>query len=187
MDTFIFNNRFSGPLLVLWLSVAPAGNAALAAQNNTVSDSRSVFGVNAHLSDGATALMLGNYERGVELTRLGLKDVLTPEERTTVLSNLCAGYVGLKEFDVAIVYCNRSLGVDPGNWRALQNRAAAHAGLGQVTRALADIEQGLTINPDSDTLKLTLSIVRELAKRAGVPGQAGAATPARATLPAAVE
>lgn len=146
------------------LSPAPAS-----AQELGISGSRSVFGTNPYLSDGATALMLGNYARGVELTREGLKDILTTEERTTLLSNLCAGYVGLKEFDTAIVYCNRSLALDPGNWRALQNRAAANAGLGQITKALEDIEHGLELNPGSDSLKLTLSIVREMAKREGKP------------------
>lgn len=135
------------------------------AQELGIGGSRSVYGTNPYLSDGATALMLGNYAKGVELTREGLKDILTTEERTTLLSNLCAGYVGLKEFDTAIVYCNRSLALDPDNWRALQNRAAAYTGLGQVTRALSDVERALELNPDSDALKLTLSIVRELAKR----------------------
>jgi tetratricopeptide (TPR) repeat protein len=151
------------PALLVLLSL-PASAAELG-----IGGARSVFGTNPNLSDGATALMLGNYERGVALTREGLKEILTTEERVTMLSNLCAGYVGLKEFDTAIVYCNRSLALDPNNWRALQNRAAAHAGIGQIGKALSDAEQGLEINPGSDSLKLTLSIVREQAKRATKP------------------
>jgi regulator of sirC expression with transglutaminase-like and TPR domain len=147
------------PMLLL-NSISPAAAAELG-----IGGARSVYGTNPYLSDGATALMLGNYHRGVELTREGLKDVLTTEERVTLLSNLCAGYVGLKEFDTAIVYCNRSLELDPGNWRAFQNRAAAYAGLNQITKALSDVERGLELNPDSDGLKLTLSIIREKAKR----------------------
>lgn len=145
----------------------------VAAQQLGIAGSHSVYGTNPYLSDGATALMLGNYERGVALTREGLKEILTTEERVTLLSNLCAGYVGLKEYDTAVVYCNRSLALDPSNWRALQNRAAAHAGLGQITKALSDVEQGLELNPDSDSLKLTLSIVREKAKRAPRPAMNG--------------
>jgi tetratricopeptide (TPR) repeat protein len=148
------------PALLLLLSL-PASADELG-----IGGSRSVYGTNPYLSDGATALMLGNYARGVELTREGLKEILTTEERVTMLSNLCAGYVGLKEYDTAIVYCNRSLALDPDNWRALQNRAAAHAGIGQIGKALRDAEHGLELNPGSDSLKLTLSIVREQAKRA---------------------
>lgn len=154
---------------VLFASLACVPALAVAAQELGIGGSRSVFGTNPYLSDGATALMLGNYEKGVELTRQGLKAILTTEERVTLLSNLCAGYVGLKEFDTAVVYCNRSLELDPDNWRALQNRAAAHAGLNQITKALSDVEQGLELNPDSDGLKLTLSIIREQAKRASKP------------------
>ncbi len=151
------------------LAVLTLPSTSASAQELGIGGSHSVYGTNPYLSDGATALMLGNFEKGVELTRAGLKDILTTEERVTMLSNLCAGYVGLKEFDTAIVYCNRSLALDPGNWRALQNRAAAHAGIGQINQALRDVEHGLELNPGSDSLKLTLSIVREMAKREGKP------------------
>jgi tetratricopeptide (TPR) repeat protein len=169
------------PLALLLALACVSGPAA--AQEQTGAGSRSVFGANAYLSDGATALMLGQYEKGVELTQLGLKDVLTTEERVTSLSNLCAGYVGLKEFDVALVYCNRSLQMDPNNWRALQNRAAAYAGIGYVEKALSDVEQGLTLNPNSEALKLTLSIVREQAKRMARPGSSSTRPPVRTNLP----
>ncbi len=157
---------------------------AAAAQDPADTMSRSILGANPYLSEGATALMLGNYERGVELTHLGLQDVLTTEDRITSLSNLCGGYVGLKEFDVAIVYCNRSLDLDANNWRALQNRAAAYSGLGNVTKALIDIERGLELNPDSEALKITLAIVREQARRlAARPGSSAISTALRTTLP----
>lgn len=150
-------------LAIAWLALP---NFALAQDPGIAAGSRSVFGSNSYLADGATALMLGNYKRGVELTRLALGDVLSKEERVASLSNLCAGYVGLKEYEVALVYCNRSLEMEPLNWRALQNRAGAHAGLGNFTQALKDVELGLTLNPDSDALKLTLAIVRDQGRRA---------------------
>ncbi len=139
------------------------------AQDSGIASAKSVFGANSYLSDGATALMLGNYKRGVELTRLGMAEVISTAERAASLSNLCAGYVGLREYDVAVVYCNRSLEITASNWRALQNRAAAYAGLGDFKRALVDIEKGLALNPDSDQLKLTLAIVREQERRFSRP------------------
>ncbi len=149
-------------LAACFLALPPSVHA----QDPGSAGSRSVFGANSYLSDGATALMLGNYAKGVELTRLGLAEVLSAEERVASLSNLCAGYVGLKEYDVAIVYCNRSLEINPQNWRALQNRAAAYAGIGDSARALADAEKGLNLNPDSEALKMTLALVREQVRRA---------------------
>lgn len=157
-------SRSLAAIATLWL----CGFAAQA-QDSGVAMSRSVFGTNTYLSEGATALMLGNYERGVELTRLALNDLLSSEERAATLSNLCAGYIGLKEYDVAIVYCNRSLDINPDNWRALQNRAAAYTSIGNYKRALSDIEKGLSINPDSEALKLTLAIMREQERRHAKP------------------
>jgi len=154
---------FAAALLATYFLALPAW---VSAQDPGSAGSRSVFGANSYLSDGATALMLGNYAKGVELTRLGLAEVLSSEERVASLSNLCAGYVGLKEYDVAIVYCNRSLAINPQNWRALQNRAAAYAGIGDSARALADVEMGLSLNPDSEALKMTLALVREQLRRA---------------------
>jgi tetratricopeptide (TPR) repeat protein len=158
--------RRSLPAALSWICAALAvWTLPALAQEPGIGGSRSVFGTNPYMSDGATALMLGNYEKGVELSRMGLKEILSTEERATLLSNLCAGYVGLKEFDTAIVYCNRSLDLDPNNWRALQNRAAAYSGIGQVNKAVNDAERGLELNPGSDSLKLTLSLIREQAKR----------------------
>lgn len=135
------------------------------AQAPAIVGARSVFGANSYLADGATELMLGRYERGVALTRLGLKDILSVEERATAYSNLCGGYIGLKEYETARVYCNRSLELLPANWRALQNRAAVHIQLNDIEAALQDVEQGLALNPDNESLKLTLALAREHERR----------------------
>ncbi len=165
MDTspvfFSFRSVAACSLALVWLSSSPFALA----QNPGNASSKSTFGANSYLSDGATQLMLGNYKRGVELTRMGLGDILSQEERVASLSNLCAGYVGLKEYEVAVVFCNRSLAIEPLNWRALQNRAAANAGIGNFAQALKDVELGLTLNPNSDALKLTLAIVRDQGRR----------------------
>lgn len=169
MITFRTPSRLLHSLLGLALSALGTMALPASAQDSGIASAKSVFGANSYLSDGATALMLGNYKRGVELTHKGLGEVLSTDERAASLSNLCAGYVGLKEFDVAVVYCNRSLEITANNWRALQNRAAAYTGLGEFRRALVDIEKGLGLNPDSDQLKLTLAIVREQERRFARP------------------
>ena len=47
------------------------------------------------------------------------------------------------------------------NWRTWQNRAAANLGLGKIEESLRDIQRGLQINPDSDSLQKTLAIARD--------------------------
>jgi tetratricopeptide (TPR) repeat protein len=130
----------------------------LAAQANTV------IGANAMLSDGADAMMSGDWERGVHLTQLGLNSALSQTDRAAAYANLCAGYVALKKYQRALENCDQSLAIHDGNWRAWQNRAAAHLGLGQIEESLRDIERGLQLNPDSQDLQKTLAIARDYEK-----------------------
>ena len=76
------------------------------------------------------------------------------------LSNLCAGYVGLRQFELAIKNCSDSLAINDSNWRTWNNRAAAHLGKGMYDAALQDVESGLERAPESFTLKKTRAIVR---------------------------
>lgn len=126
--------------------------------------SSTVIGPNVLLADGATALLNGQWERGIELTRLGMRMTISQQDRAAALSNLCAGHAALKEFQRALENCDRSLALDAENWRTWQNRAAAYLGLGRIEESLRDIERGLQINPDSEALQKTLAIAREQEK-----------------------
>lgn len=122
--------------------------------------STTVFGTaNEQLVAGAAALRNRQYREGVELTLAGLKLANSPRDAGAALSNLCAGYGGLKEFALALRACDESLELDRGNWRTWNNRAAAHLGLGRHEAALSDVQQGLQLAPQSATLRRTLSIV----------------------------
>lgn len=128
--------------------------------------SRTVLGnTNIELSDGAHALQAGDYERGVELTLAGLDQPALERDRVAGLSNLCAGYVGLRKFELALVRCSQALELDPQNWRALNNRAAAWLGLGQPDAALQDLRRALAINPDATVLQRSLEIALSRANR----------------------
>lgn len=108
--------------------------------------------------------MSGDWQRGVELTELGLSSVLSREDQAAALANLCAGYAALKEFAKGLEFCNRSLAILTTNWRTWQNRAACNLGLGNIEESLQDIQQGLKINPNADSLQKTLAIAREYEK-----------------------
>jgi tetratricopeptide (TPR) repeat protein len=133
--------------------------------------SKTVIGAaNPSLADGALALQAGDYARGVELTSQGLATATSARDRAAGLANLCAGFVGLRQFEVALVHCSRSLEIAPDNWRALNNRAAAWLGLGRPDAALEDLRRGLELNPDATLLKRSFDIAREAQAR----GLAGA-------------
>jgi tetratricopeptide (TPR) repeat protein len=135
----------------------PAGYADEAA--NTV------IGVNPRLSEGAYALEFGNYDEGVRLTLEGLRSSVRPADRVGALSNLCAGYVGLQDYQEALRYCNRALRIDENNWHAYNNRSLAYLGLGNTAAAERDLAKGLEINPHARTLK-EVELRVEAAKKA---------------------
>jgi len=121
------------------------------------------IGVNPQLSEGAQALEFGNYDEGIRLTELGLKSTVRPRDRIGALSNLCAGYVGSREYAEALRYCNRSLRLDDRNWHAYNNRSLAYLGMGDLKNAQRDVEKGLAINPQSSSLKTVEKMVQTAA------------------------
>lgn len=123
-------------------------------------NSNTVLGPNAMLSDGALALLNKQWERGIQLTMMGLDDTVSSKDRAVGYANLCAGYIALKKYERALESCDRSLELADDNWRAWQNRAAANLALGHIDESMRDIERGLAINPDAPELQKTLAIAR---------------------------
>jgi tetratricopeptide (TPR) repeat protein len=133
---------------------------AAQAEPPPAASSNTVLGPNAMLADGALALMNGQWEKGIQLTLMGLSGVASNDDRAAGYANLCAGYVAIKKYDRALQNCDQSLAIVAGNWRAWQNRAAANLALGRIDESMRDIQQGLAINPDSQELQKTLAIAR---------------------------
>ncbi len=64
--------------------------------------------VNSDLSAGARALLGGRNEKGIRLTLSGLKEANGKKEEVA-LSNLCAGYTNLGNYETALKYCDMLL------------------------------------------------------------------------------
>lgn len=153
------NVPYSVVLAALLICQAAPGIAQHSASSNTV------IGANAMLSEGASALLSGDWQRGLDLTQLGLSQAVSQEDRAAGLANMCAGHAALRQFDKGLEYCNQSLAIAEGNWRTWQNRAACYLGLGRIEESLRDLQRGLEINPHSDALQKTLAIAREYEKQ----------------------
>ena len=140
-------------ILFLVLMVAlPQGQAW--SDQEGASDSRTVIGPrNPDLKDGADALLAGEVEEGIRLTKLGLEAALGRRERHAALSNLCAGYVMLAQYDTALGYCNEVLSENENNWRALCNRALIYVRTERYDEARADLDRGQEIAPGASHLK----------------------------------
>jgi tetratricopeptide (TPR) repeat protein len=114
---------------------------------------------NPMLAEGARALEAGDATEGVRLTLEGLKAPGPLHDLAAGRANLCAGYVLLHRYEDALAECNLSIALDPTNWRAYNNRAAAFAAQGLYELAAADIETGLKIAPNSAVLLKSRAII----------------------------
>ena len=127
----------------------------------SASENATVFGPNPDLSAGAFALQMGDYETGVERTRIGLKTEKSRKDRATGLNNLCAGLVGLREYAEAIEACNASAEINGSNWRVYNNRSLAYLGLGRIELARVDLNRGLDLNPGARKLLKVADMINE--------------------------
>lgn len=115
-------------------------------------ESTTVIGVNEDLSAGARALQMKDYEEGIRLTIEGLKFESKRRNRVSGLSNICAGYTGLRQYAEALENCDEAIELDDKNWHAFNNRALAYLGQGDIEAAKRDLEAGLKLNPGSRKL-----------------------------------
>jgi tetratricopeptide (TPR) repeat protein len=137
-------------LLLVWSSAGAQGAGASLEGQKTVIGPRNPF-----LSDGASALVSGDAERGVALTEKGLAIAQGAFEHKAALSNLCAGYLLVNKPQQALEACNQVLAEDPDFWRAYNNRALVYLELGRYAESEADIKRGQELRPKSKNLKLT--------------------------------
>jgi tetratricopeptide (TPR) repeat protein len=146
---------------ILIVALAAPASADTPTSPQLGSTSMTVIGANELLSAGADELQRGNYQQGITLTLQGLERPNAPDDRAAGLANLCAGYVALRQFELALARCSESLELNAYNWRTWNNRAAAYLGKGMLEAALSDVQAGLQLSPQSGTLKKTKQIVLE--------------------------
>ena len=123
-------------------------------------ESKTILGpTNPDLHHGAQALLAGNAEEGVRLTLLGVQGAANSRERITGLSNLCAGYIMLGDFDTALDYCDRVLGENDEHWRTYSNRAVAYIKVGRFEEAEQDLQKAEAISPNARTIKIARAML----------------------------
>ena len=126
----------------------------------TEPQSRTVVGsTNPELQQGAEALRAEDAEEGVRLTLIGLRHASSKRERVVGLSNLCAGYVMLENFDTAFDYCARALAENDAHWRTYSNRAVAYIKTGRFEEAEQDLQKAEALSPNSRNVKVVRAML----------------------------
>ncbi|MBT76852.1 MAG: tetratricopeptide repeat protein [Gammaproteobacteria bacterium] len=125
---------------------------------------QTIIGTNPLLSAGANALRIGDFEEGVSLTLDGLDASMTPRQRAIAFSNVCAGYIGLRQFAKALETCDKALDLNDRNWRIYNNRALALLNAGRIVAAREDIKKGFALNPGSSTLAKVANLIKARAR-----------------------
>ena len=168
-DAGMRNHLAIGLLAALASAAAAAGEPAM---------SVTVIGPSNLLTEGTDAMLAERWQRGIELLEEGLKSSSDTSERAAALSNLCAGYVALGDYDRALESCDEALKLDSGNWRTYNNRAGALMGKGRLDEALHDVEAGLALNPIGVTLQKMETLVRARLKNLYEPHRHTSSPPA---------
>lgn len=146
-------NAFLFPVLLFGLFLASSSQGQ--EPDRTESTSKTVIGPrNPDLQAGAQQLLRGNGELGVELTLRGLEFAQGAREEEAALSNLCAGYIMLKQYDEALRYCDLVLARNDRHWRGYNNRALIYIHTKQYEKAHADLIRGEELNPEARTLQI---------------------------------
>ncbi len=145
---------FAGYLMVSTVWAQQAGNLIIIGAGNEF------------LSAGSFAIRIGQYDEGIRLTHLGLTRYQPSQsDRAAALSNLCAAHAAKREPDVAISFCNESLGVSSRNWRAYCNRAYAYFLKGMLSEATFDLDAAAAMNPDGRQVIQLRGMINEVGLR----------------------
>lgn len=109
---------------------------------------------NPDLAEGARQLIAGRDEKGIKLTLLGLQVANGKWEEEVALSNLCAGYTNLGEYETALRYCDMLLTRNDKSWRAYNSKALIYIDTKQYDKAESALLKGEAINPGARSMKI---------------------------------
>jgi tetratricopeptide (TPR) repeat protein len=113
---------------------------------------------NPDLQRGSQLLLAGKADQGVELTLQGLKVAQGAREEEAALSNLCAGYIMLEQYDEALKYCELLLARNEKSWRGYNNRAVIYIATEQYAKAHRDLVRAEELNPGAQTIRVARAI-----------------------------
>ncbi len=118
----------------------------------------SIGSANPDLSEGARMLLGGRDEEGIRLTLKGLKAANDKKEEEIALSNLCAGYTNLGDYDTALKYCDLLLQRNDKLWRVYNSKALIYIRTKQYEKAEQELIKGEALNPGARSMKIARAL-----------------------------
>ena len=118
----------------------------------------SVGSANPDLSKGARLLLGGRDEEGIRLTLKGLKVANGTKEEEIALSNLCAGYTNLGDYETALKYCDILIQRNNKLWRAYTSKALIYIFTRQYDKAEQELIKGEALNPNARSMKIARAL-----------------------------
>ena len=79
-------------------------------------------------------------------------------EEEAALTNLCTGYLRLRQFDAALKYCNMLLQRNENAWRGYNSRAMIYLEQEAYEKADEDLKRAEAINPGAQTVKVARAL-----------------------------
>jgi tetratricopeptide (TPR) repeat protein len=118
----------------------------------------SIGSANPDLSEGARMLLGGREEEGIRLTLKGLKAATGKKEEEIALSNLCAGYTNLGDYETALKYCDLLLRRNDKLWRVYNSKALIYINTKQYEKAEQELIKGEALNADARSMKIARAL-----------------------------
>jgi len=110
--------------------------------------------MNPDLFEGAKLLQAGKDAEGIRRTLLGLESATSAKDEEVALSNLCAGYTNIGDFQTALKYCDIVLARNDKSWRAYNSKAFIYIYTRQYEKAEIELLKGEAINPRARSMKI---------------------------------
>lgn len=113
---------------------------------------------NPDLYEGARMLLAGRHEEGIRLTLAGLEAATSRKDEEVALSNLCAGYTNMGDYESALRYCDILLTRNDKLWRPYNSLALIYIETKQYDKAEQALIRGEALNPGAQSLKIARAL-----------------------------
>lgn len=122
---------------------------------------------NNHIKNKEYVKALQCYDRGIQNLRPFVGDDVKAM-MLQLLSNAALCHLKDKNFRKAVDVCEEALRVDPKAVKPMLRRGLAHEGLGDLERALVDVESASSTSPEDKSINSELTRLRKLAEDKGI-------------------